>query len=32
MDFLVLENFLIDKTKQPDWQEAADWKQEFELD
>ena len=32
MDFLVLENFLIDKTKQPDWQDAADWKQEFELD
>lgn len=32
MDYLVLENFLIDKTKQPDWQEAADWKQEFELD
>lgn len=32
MDFLVLESFLIDKTQQPDWQEAADWKQEFELD
>ena len=32
MDFLVLENFLIDKTKQPDWQDASDWKQEFELD
>ena len=32
MDFLVLENFLIDKTKQPNWQETSDWKQEFELD
>ena len=32
MDFLVLENFLIDKTLQPKWQEAADWKQEFDLD
>lgn len=32
MDFLVLENFLIDKTKQPKWQETSDWKQEFELD
>lgn len=32
MDFLVLENFLIDKTQQPNWQESADWKQEFELD
>ena len=32
MDFLVLENFLIDKTLQPNWQEAADWKQEFDLD
>ncbi|MGB1309725.1 MAG: carbamoyltransferase [Leucothrix sp.] len=32
MDFLVLENFLIDKTKQPNWQETADWQQEFELD
>jgi len=32
MDYLVLENFLIDKTKQPNWQETSDWKQEFELD
>ncbi|RVU84203.1 hypothetical protein EOL70_12005 [Leucothrix sargassi] len=32
MDYLVLENFLIDKTKQPNWQESADWQQEFELD
>ncbi|PWQ99777.1 carbamoyltransferase family protein [Leucothrix pacifica] len=32
MDFLVLENFLIDKTSQPNWQEKTDWKQEFDLD
>ena len=32
MDFLVLENFLIDKTQQPDWQENSNWQQEFELD
>ncbi|PID45962.1 MAG: hypothetical protein CSB47_06565 [Proteobacteria bacterium] len=32
MDFLVLENFLIDKTQQPKWQESGDWTQEFELD
>ena len=32
MDFLVLENFLIDKTLQPNWQEKGDWKQEFDLD
>jgi len=32
MDFLVLENFLIDKISQPNWQEKTDWKQEFDLD
>ena len=32
MDFLVLENFVIDKTQQPNWKESADWQQEFELD
>ena len=32
MDYLVLENCLIDKIKQPNWQETADWQQEFELD
>jgi carbamoyltransferase len=32
MDFLVLENFLIDKTKQPNWKDVSDWKNEFELD
>ncbi|PWQ96366.1 carbamoyltransferase family protein [Leucothrix arctica] len=32
MDFLVLENVLIDKTQQPNWKESADWQQEFELD
>ena len=31
MDYLVLENFLMAKTDQPQW-EQNDWKQEFELD
>ncbi len=32
MDFLVMENILIDKTKQPEWQEQGDWRNEFALD
>jgi carbamoyltransferase len=32
IDFLVLGPFLLDKTKQPDWKEGSDWKQEFQLD
>ena len=32
MDYLVLENFLLDKPSQPDWNETSDWKNEFELD
>ena len=32
MDYLVLENCLLAKTDQPDWQEEEDWQQEFELD
>jgi carbamoyltransferase len=32
MDYLVLGNFLLEKTVQPNWQEAGDWKEEFELD
>jgi len=32
MDYLVLENFIIDKQKQPAWEETGDWRQEFELD
>ena len=31
MDFLVVENFLLDKTEQPAWQEKDAW-EEFELD
>ena len=32
MDYLVMENILIDKTKQPEWQEEGDWRNEFALD
>jgi carbamoyltransferase len=32
MDFLVVENFLLDKRVQPAWQETGDWQKEFELD
>jgi len=32
MDYLVLENHVIDKRNQPEWKEAVDWKSEFELD
>jgi len=32
MDYLVLENFLLAKTDQPEWQEADDWRDEYELD
>ncbi len=32
MDYLVLEGFLLAKDNQPQWQEAADWRQEYELD
>lgn len=32
MDFLVLENFLLDKTQQPEWKNDSDWQDEFELD
>jgi len=32
MDFLVVENFLLDKRKQPKWQETENWQEEFELD
>jgi carbamoyltransferase len=32
MDFLVVENFLLDKTEQPVWEKNDDWQQEFELD
>jgi len=32
MDYLVMENILIDKTKQPEWKEEEDWRNEFALD
>lgn len=32
MDYLVMENILIDKTIQPEWKEEGDWRNEFALD
>ncbi len=32
MDYLVLENFLLDKREQPAFQDSGDWRKEFELD
>jgi len=32
MDFLVVENFLLDKRQQPQWDEKENWKEEFALD
>ncbi|MFZ4855031.1 MAG: carbamoyltransferase [Desulfuromonadaceae bacterium] len=32
IDYLVMENSLLDKRNQPDWKEKADWQQEFSLD
>lgn len=32
MDYLVIENFLLDKRDQPAWNEAETWQEEFELD
>jgi len=32
IDYLVLGPFLLDKTRQPAWEEQADWRQEFQLD
>ncbi len=32
MDYLVLENLLLDKRNQPEFHDRIDWKQEFELD
>ena len=32
MDYLVLENHVLDKTTQPKWHEQEDWKTQFELD
>jgi carbamoyltransferase len=32
MDFLVVENCILDKTQQPELKNDSDWQQEFELD
>jgi carbamoyltransferase len=32
IDYLVLGPFLLDKTRQPEWKETSDWRQEFQLD
>ena len=32
MDYLVVENFLLAKTDQPEWEDSGDWQEEFELD
>ena len=32
MDYLVLENFLLEKAGQPELQEEGDWRDTFELD
>ena len=32
MDFLVIENFILDKKDQPHWDEKDAWQEEFELD
>ena len=32
MDYLVIEDYLLDKKNQPQWQEKDEWRSEFELD
>jgi carbamoyltransferase len=32
MDYLVIENYIFDKKKQPEWQKTDNWKEEFVLD
>ena len=32
MDYLVIEDFVLDKTEQPRWEEKDAWQEEFELD
>jgi carbamoyltransferase len=32
MDILVIENFVLDKTEQPEWHEDTDWREDFALD
>ena len=32
MDCLVLENIVLYKKEQPEWQEEKDWRKDYELD
>jgi carbamoyltransferase len=32
IDYLVLGSFVLDKTRQPKWEEQGDWRKEFQLD
>jgi carbamoyltransferase len=32
MDYLVIENFILEKPEQPHWEKDDSWKDEFELD
>ena len=32
MDYLIVENFILHKREQPQWEEACDWRTEFALD
>ena len=32
MDYLIVEDFILAKTDQPDWDDDESWKEEFELD
>jgi carbamoyltransferase len=32
IDYLVVEDFLLDKSEQPAWHEEGEWKHEFQLD
>jgi carbamoyltransferase len=32
MDYLVIGDFLLEKSEQPKWRKEGDWRKEFELD
>jgi carbamoyltransferase len=32
IDILVLDNFVLDKQKQPEWKESTNWQEQFGLD
>ncbi|MFQ5823654.1 MAG: carbamoyltransferase [bacterium] len=32
MDYLIMGSYLLDKKKQPEWEETVNWQEEFELD